>query len=173
MKSNRILSFTFFTFNIVWGKLEGGGAPTSWLIRPPVIDLAPTNCSSYSMANLAIWAPTCTLCVLHQGTWLSTHPFTHARSVECMCVVLRIVPSGGLAILVWSARVIASWGVVSNDGWTGGRKPTTSWGWFYSSHFFHGFNPTFLSCSKHSELGFPCLSQDAVFSDRAHTIIVQ
>jgi hypothetical protein len=37
---------------------------------------------------------------------------------------------------------------------------------------FHGSDPTFLSHSKHSELGFPCLSQDAVFGDCAHTVII-
>ncbi len=39
--------------------------------------------------------------------------------------------------------------------------------------FLHGSNPTFLSRSKHSELSLPCLSQDVVFSDNAHTIIIQ
>jgi hypothetical protein len=29
VKANHILSFILFTFNIVWGKLEGGGAPVS------------------------------------------------------------------------------------------------------------------------------------------------
>jgi len=29
MKASRILSFTLFTFNIVWGKPRGGGIPTS------------------------------------------------------------------------------------------------------------------------------------------------
>jgi hypothetical protein len=43
-----------FTFNIVWGKLGRGGALASWLIRPPVIDLAPIGCNSYNMASLAI-----------------------------------------------------------------------------------------------------------------------
>jgi hypothetical protein len=65
MKANCILCFTLFTLNIVWGKLGGGGAPASWLIKPPIVDLAPTNYTSCSVANLAIWTPTCTLCVLH------------------------------------------------------------------------------------------------------------
>jgi len=45
MKANHILSFTFFTLNIVWGKPRGGGAPASWLIKPLVVDLAPTGCT--------------------------------------------------------------------------------------------------------------------------------
>jgi hypothetical protein len=40
------------------------------------------------------------------------------------------------------------------------------------SSFFHGSNLTFLSCSEHSELDFPCFSQDGVFSDRVHMVIV-
>jgi hypothetical protein len=64
MKASRILSFTFFTFNIVWGKPERGGAPTSWLIRPPVINLPPTGYARCSMANLTIWTPIRTLCTL-------------------------------------------------------------------------------------------------------------
>jgi len=56
MKASRILSFTLFTFNIVWGKLGGGGIPTSWLIGPLVVNLPPTSCTSL------------------------------ARQVECMCV---------------------------------------------------------------------------------------
>jgi hypothetical protein len=46
MKASRILSFTLFTFNTVWGKPGGGGVPTSWLIRPLVVDLTPTSCTS-------------------------------------------------------------------------------------------------------------------------------
>jgi hypothetical protein len=46
MKVSCILSFTFFTLNIVWGKPEGGGAPTSWLIRPLIVDLTLTNYTS-------------------------------------------------------------------------------------------------------------------------------
>jgi hypothetical protein len=38
--------------------------------------------------------------------------------------------------------------------------------------FFHGSSPTFLSRNKYSELGFPCLAQDAIFSDCVHTLIV-
>jgi hypothetical protein len=69
MKASHILSFTFFTFNIMWGKPGGGGAPTSWLVRPLVVDLAPTSCTiNYSAANLAIRTPTYTLCALHQNT---------------------------------------------------------------------------------------------------------
>ncbi len=39
--------------------------------------------------------------------------------------------------------------------------------------FFHGSSPTFFSHNKHSKMGFPCLAQDAIFSDHAHTIIIQ
>ncbi len=130
MKANRILSFTHFTLNIVLGKPGRGGAPASWLIGPPVVDLTPIGCTSCSVANLAIWTPTRTLCVLHQSTWLFAQPLTPARRVRCMCVV------AGWAVLAWSARVVASLSVVSNDGWTEGKKPTTSWGWFLSNHFF-------------------------------------
>ncbi len=73
MKVSRILSFTLFTLNIAWGKPKGGGAPASWLIKPLVVDLTPTGCTIYNRASLAIWAPTCTLCVLHQSTWLSAN----------------------------------------------------------------------------------------------------
>jgi hypothetical protein len=48
MKASRILSFTLFTFNIVWGKPEGGGIPTSWLIGPLVVDLPPIGCTSFA-----------------------------------------------------------------------------------------------------------------------------
>jgi hypothetical protein len=54
----------------VWGKPEGGGAPTS---------LAPTR----------------TLCMLHQCTWFSAQPFTPARWVGCMCVVPGTIPNSG------------------------------------------------------------------------------
>jgi hypothetical protein len=54
MKASHILSFTLFTLNIVWGKLGGGGALASWLIRSPVVDLAPIGCTSCNVANLAI-----------------------------------------------------------------------------------------------------------------------
>jgi hypothetical protein len=50
----------------VWEKPKGGGAPTSSLIGPPIVDLAPTGCTNYSTASLAIWAPTHMLCALHQ-----------------------------------------------------------------------------------------------------------
>jgi hypothetical protein len=70
MKTISILSFTFFTFNTVWGKLGGGGAPTSWLIEPLVIDLTLTGCTNYSAASLAIQTPTRMLCMLHESIWL-------------------------------------------------------------------------------------------------------
>jgi hypothetical protein len=63
MKASRILSFTFFTFNIVWGKPRGGGIPTSWLIGPLVVDLPPTGCISL------------------------------ARQVGCMCIDSKTVPN--------------------------------------------------------------------------------
>ncbi len=106
MKASHILSFTLFTFNIVWGKPGGGGIPTSWLIGPFVVDLPPTGCTSL------------------------------ARQVGCMCVDPGTVPNGSLVVPAWSARVIASWSVVSSGDWTGGRKPVTSWGWFWNNHFF-------------------------------------
>jgi len=111
MKVSRILSFTFFTFNIVWGKLKGGGTPTSW-------------------------APTRTLCALHQGTWLSAQPFTLARWVKCMCIVSKTIPSDDWAIPAYNAQVVVSWGAIHSIGWTGGKKPATFRGWFWSSHFF-------------------------------------
>jgi len=46
MKASHILSFTLFTFNIVWGKPRGGGIPTSWLIGHLVVDLPPTGCTN-------------------------------------------------------------------------------------------------------------------------------
>jgi hypothetical protein len=95
MKPNHILSFTLFTVNIVWGKPRRGGAPTTWLVGPPVVDLALTGYTSYNVANLAILVPTHMLCALHQSTWLSAQPFTLIRRVGCMCVVPRIVPNGG------------------------------------------------------------------------------
>jgi hypothetical protein len=95
MKANRILSFTLFTLNIVWGKPKGGGALTYWLIGPLLIDLAPTNFTSYSVASLTIRTLTHTLCALHQNIWLSAQPFTHVRWVECMCVVLGAVLNDG------------------------------------------------------------------------------
>ncbi len=93
MKASYILSFTFFTLNIGWGKPEGGGASALWLIRPPVVDLAPTGCTSCSAASLPIWTPTSTLCVLHQSIWLFAWPLTPTRQVRCMCVVPRAVSS--------------------------------------------------------------------------------
>jgi hypothetical protein len=78
MKANHILSFTLFTFNIVWGKPRGGGIPTSWLIGPLVVDLPPTGCTSL------------------------------ARHVGCMCVDLGTVPNGSSIVPTWNARVIAS-----------------------------------------------------------------
>jgi hypothetical protein len=41
-----------------------------------------------------------------------------------------------------------------------------------SSHFFTDLTQHFFPHKKHSELGFPYLSQDAVFSDHAHMVIV-
>jgi hypothetical protein len=79
----------------VWGKLGGARALASWFIGPLVVDLPPTGCTSCSAANLAIQTPTRMLCALHQSTLLSTQPFTPARQVECMCAVLKDVPSGG------------------------------------------------------------------------------
>ncbi len=73
MKVSRILSFTLFTFNIVWGKPGGGGIPTSWLIGPLVVDLPPTGCTSL------------------------------ARQVGCMCVDPRTVPNSSSIVPAWSA----------------------------------------------------------------------
>jgi len=73
MKASRILSFTLFTFNIVWRKPRGGGVPTSWLIGPLVIDLPPTGCTSL------------------------------ARQVGCMCVDPKTVPNGSSIVLAWNA----------------------------------------------------------------------
>jgi hypothetical protein len=129
MKANRILCFTLFTLNIVWGKPGRGGAPTFWLIGPFVVHLAPTGCTSCSMASLAILTSTCMLCVLHQSIWFSGQPFTPTKWVGCMCIVLG-------AILAWNARVAASWDAVSSNSWIGGKEPATSWGRFSSSHFF-------------------------------------
>jgi len=78
MKASRILSFTLFTFNIMWGKPGGGGIPTSWLIGPLVVDLPPTGCISL------------------------------AKQVGCMCVDPRTVPNGSSVVPSWSARVVAS-----------------------------------------------------------------
>jgi len=78
MKTNHILSFTLFTFNIVWGKLGGGGVPTSWLIGPLVIYLQPTGCISL------------------------------ARQVGCMCVNPGTIPNGSSVVLAWSAWVVTS-----------------------------------------------------------------
>jgi hypothetical protein len=36
------------------GKPRRGGALAPWLIGPPIINLAPTNCTSYNTTNLAI-----------------------------------------------------------------------------------------------------------------------
>ncbi len=173
MKTCHILSFTIFTFNIVWGKLGGGGALAFWLVGPPIVDLAPTSYTSCSAISSTIQAPTRTLCALHQSTWLSTQPLTPTKRVGCMCVVLRVVPSRDWTCPTCSAWAVAGWSVVSNNNWTRGIKLATSWGWFLSSHFFTDPPPAFLSCNKHNNLGFPCLSQDAVFSEHVHTVIVQ
>jgi hypothetical protein len=95
MKASCILCFTLFTLNIVWGKPRGGGAPVSWLIGPPCVNLAPTGYICYSVANLAIRTPTCMLCVLHQSTWLSARPFIPIKQVGYMGDVPRAVSSGG------------------------------------------------------------------------------
>jgi hypothetical protein len=136
MKANRILYFTLFTLSIVWGKPRRGGGLASLLIGPPIVNLAPTDYTSCNAANLAIWAPTRTLCALHQSTWLSVQPFTPTRRVGCMCVVPRTVPNSSWVVLAWSARVVASWGALSNKAWTRSRKHATFWGWLLSSHFF-------------------------------------
>jgi hypothetical protein len=78
MKASHILSFTLFTFNIVWGKLGGGGIPTSWLIEPLVVDLPPTG-----YTNLA-------------------------KQVGCMCVDPGTVPNGSSVVPAWNAWVVAS-----------------------------------------------------------------
>jgi hypothetical protein len=78
MKASHILSFTLFTFNIVWGKPGGGGILTSWLIGPFVVDLPPIGCTSL------------------------------AKQVGCMCVDLGTVPNSSSIVLVWSARVATS-----------------------------------------------------------------
>jgi len=78
MKASHILSFTLFTFNIVWGKPRGGGIPTSWLIRPLVVDLPPTSCTSL------------------------------AKQVRCMCVDPGTVPNGSSILPAWSTQVIVS-----------------------------------------------------------------
>jgi len=69
MKASRILSFTLFTFNIVWGKLGGGGVPSSWLIGPLFVNLPPTGCTSL------------------------------VRQVGCMCVDPGTVPNGSYVVL--------------------------------------------------------------------------
>jgi hypothetical protein len=144
MKACCILSFTLFTFNNVWGKLGGGGAPASWLMGLPIVDLAPTGCISCSVANLAIQTLTCTLCALHQSIWFFARPLTPTRRVECMCVVLRVVSNGSWTILTWNALVIVSWGAVSSDGWTKGKEHVSSWGWFLNSHFFTNLTQHFF-----------------------------
>ncbi len=68
MKASRILSFTLFTFNIVWGKPGRGWVPTSWLIGPLVVDLPPTGCTSLD------------------------------RQVECMCIDPGTVPNGSSVV---------------------------------------------------------------------------
>jgi hypothetical protein len=115
----------------MWGKPGKGVALTSWLIGPPVVNLAPTNCTSYTTVNL-----TRALCTLHQSTWLSTQPLTFVRQVGCMCIVPGPIPKGGWEVPTQNAWVVVSWGTVSSDGWTGGKKSTTSWGLFLNSHFF-------------------------------------
>jgi hypothetical protein len=84
MEASCILSFTFFTFNIMWGKPGGGGIPTSWLIGPIVVDLPPTGYTSL------------------------------AKQVGCMCVDPEIVPNGSSVLPAWNARVVVGWSVTSN-----------------------------------------------------------
>jgi hypothetical protein len=50
---SHIILHLFYSQHCV-GKLQGGGVAASWLIEPFVIDLAPTSCTSYNMASLAI-----------------------------------------------------------------------------------------------------------------------
>jgi hypothetical protein len=106
MKASGILSFTLFTFSIVWGKLGGGGVPTSWLIKPLIVNLPPIGCTSL------------------------------ARQVGCMCVDLGTIPNGSSVVPAWNAQVVTSWSVVSSGDWAKGKKPAIFWGWFWSSHFF-------------------------------------
>jgi hypothetical protein len=67
--------------------------------------------------------PAC--CALHQGTWLSAQLLTPTRRIGCICVVLGIVPNGDWAVPDWNAWVIPSWGAISSDGCTKGRKLAT------------------------------------------------
>ncbi len=78
MKASRILSFTLFTFNIVWGKPGGGEIPTSWLIGPLVVDLPPIGYTSL------------------------------AKQVGCMCVDPGTILTGSSVIPAWSAQVATS-----------------------------------------------------------------
>jgi len=78
MKANHILSFTLFTFNIVWGKLGRGGVPTYWLIGPLILYLPPIGYTSL------------------------------ARQVGCMCVDPGTVPNGSSVVPTWSAWVVTS-----------------------------------------------------------------
>jgi hypothetical protein len=78
VKTNCILSFTLFTFNIVWGKPGGGGVLTSWLIGPLVVDLPLIGYTSF------------------------------AKQVGCICVDPRTIPNGSLVIPTWSTQVVAS-----------------------------------------------------------------
>jgi hypothetical protein len=170
MKANRILSFTLLTLNIVWGKPGGGGALASWLVEPLVTDIVPIGCTSYSAASLAFQAPTCMYCALHQGIWFFAHLFTPAGQVGCMCVVPGAVSNGIWIVPTCNARAVASsstcsawvvassstynawatigWSAVSNNSWTGGKKPATSWGWFLSSHFFMDLAQHFFPTSS-------------------------
>ncbi len=78
MKASRILSFTLFIFNIVWGKPGGDGIPTSWLIGLLVVNLPPTGCTSL------------------------------ARQVGCMCVDPGTILNGSSVVPAWSAQIVAS-----------------------------------------------------------------
>jgi hypothetical protein len=108
MKTNHILSFTFFTFNIVWENLKGVGPKF-----PPVHYAHRTKVLGF-LLNLLPLLDGSDVYVLSQD------PF----------------PSGDWTVPTWSAWVVANWGAVSNGGWTGSIKLATSWGWFWNSHFF-------------------------------------
>jgi hypothetical protein len=111
----------------VWGKPGGGGALASWFIGPLVVHLAPTGCTSYSVANLTIQTPTRTLCVLHQSTWFSAQHFTFAKWVRCMCTVLTTslaiqIPTRTLCALHQNTWLFAQ--PLTLAKWVGCRNPT-------------------------------------------------
>ncbi len=90
MKASCILCFTFFTLNIVWGKPIGGGAPTSWLIGPPIVDLALTGCINCNVANLTSKLPTvrCVCCTKAFDSQLGLSPLLNGSDV-CACLRSR------------------------------------------------------------------------------------